>query len=114
MRSVNLTKGAWLAGRRLMAIDGVRLDAPGHRGHRETVPDDHLGTEIRALPPGADRRPARMRLPRVRRRRARAVHDAETTLARGLPPAFEDDMLVMADAGYFRLRPVETGRRDRR
>jgi hypothetical protein len=90
--------GAWLRGRRLMAIDAVRIDIPDTAENltdyekadsRSPFPQVHVvglgecGTRaIIAAEIGS-------------------VRTGEQTLAVGLGPLVEDDMLVLADRGFY-------------
>jgi hypothetical protein len=94
------TAGAWLGGRRLMAVDGVQID----------VPDTPANAAEFGVPSGGTRRP----FPQVRvvglgecathaivAARVSGIHTGERELAEGLLEAVEEDMLVIADRGFF-------------
>jgi hypothetical protein len=94
------TPGAWLAGRRAIAIDGVMLDAPDTAANTVEYPKAVGGT----------RRPfLQVRLVGLTECGTHAVIDASTgsistgerALARSLVGSVEHDMLVTADRGFY-------------
>ena len=94
------TPGAWLGERRLMAIDGVKLD----------VPDTRANVEGFGRPGGLTRRPfPQIQVIGLGECGTHAVVAAETgtvsvgerEIASGLAPALEPDMLVIADRGFY-------------
>lgn len=93
------TSGAWLGGRRLMAIDGVQID----------VADTAANVREFGLAKGGTRRP----FPQIRvvglgecgshaviAARAGGIHAGERELARDLVDQVGPDMLVIADRGF--------------
>ncbi|MGB8384780.1 MAG: IS4 family transposase [Dermatophilaceae bacterium] len=94
------TPGAWLSGRRLMAIDGVMLDLP------DTA--DNIGEYPKAV--GGTRRPyPQVKIVALGECGTHAVLDAdigsistgERELAQPLTRSIEPTMLVLADRGFF-------------
>ncbi len=92
--------GAWLGHRRLMAIDGVKVDAP----------DTAANLAWLGRPGGLTRRPfPQVQVTGLGECGTHAVVAAqigtlsvgERELAAGLLPAMEPDMLVIADRGFF-------------
>lgn len=96
------TSGAWLAGRRVMAVDGVQMDVP------DTADNDEAfgrGTSHQGL----DAPYPKVKVVGLAECGTRAIVDAEIgaatdderALARALLAAFEPGMLVVADRGFF-------------
>jgi hypothetical protein len=94
------TPGAWLGGRRLMAIDGVQID----------VPDTPSNVEAFGIAVGGTRRP----FPQIRvvglgecashaviAAQVSGIHTGERELAKGLVGQVAPDMMVIADRGFF-------------
>ncbi|WP_173042604.1 IS4 family transposase [Phytohabitans flavus] len=102
-----LTRGAWLAGRRLVSVDGSELD----------VPDSPANAEFFGYAGGATRRSAfpKARLVTLVETGSRAPIGAvigpvvgkgqgEQSLARGLYPLLEPGMLLLADRNFYGWR----------
>lgn len=94
------TPGAWLGSRRLMAIDGVKID----------VPDTPENINEFGRPGGLTRRPfpqiqviglAECGTHAVVAAEIGTVHVGEREIAAKLAPALEPGMLVIADRGFF-------------
>jgi transposase IS4-like protein/DDE family transposase len=94
------TPGAWLGGRRLMAIDGVKLD----------IPDSPANIEGFGRPAGLTRRPfpqiqviglAECGTHAVIAAEIGTVHVGEREIAAGLASSLEPGMLVIADRGFY-------------
>lgn len=104
---------AWFAGRRVMAIDGVILDAPDTYANGEAFGYTTGGKGTSAFPC--------VRIVGLGECSTHALVGAvigrsgqgERTLADGLIPALESDMLVLADRGFYSYRlwtsVLETG-----
>jgi hypothetical protein len=95
--------GAWLGSRRLMAIDGVKID----------LPDTPANTDEFGRPGGGQRQPfPKIQVAGLGECGTHAVIAAEIgrmsigerELAEGLARALEPGMLVMADRGFFSFR----------
>lgn len=95
------TKGAWLAGRRLMAIDGFVLDVPDSKENSEAFGKWSNGTTCSTFP--------QVRVVALGECGSHAIvgaavdgcRTAEQVLARGLLGVIDPDMLVIADRGFF-------------
>lgn len=94
------TPGAWLGSRRLMAVDGVKID----------VPDTPENINEFGRPGGLTRRPfpqiqviglAECGTHAVVAAEIGTVHVGEREIAAKLAPALEPGMLVIADRGFF-------------
>jgi Insertion element 4 transposase N-terminal/Transposase DDE domain len=94
------TPGAWLGGRRLMAIDGVQID----------VPDTPANAAEFGIAVGGTRRP----FPQIRvvglgecashavvAAQIGGIHTGERELARDLAGHVSPDMLIIADRGFY-------------
>ncbi|MGW2207644.1 IS4 family transposase [Streptomyces sp. NPDC001774] len=92
--------GAWLGGRRQMAIDGVQID----------VPDTPANAAAFGVPAGGTRRP----FPQIRAvglgecatqavvaAQLSGIHTGDRELAAGLVGEVEEDMLVIVGRGFF-------------
>jgi hypothetical protein len=99
-----LTRGAWLAGRRMVSIDGVEWDAPDSQANATEFGYAGGAAQPSAFP--------KVRVVTVVESGSRAVIGArigpvtgpgsgEQTLARGLYPVLEPDMLVLADRNFY-------------
>lgn len=107
------TKGAWLRGRRQMAIDGFVLDAPDTVDNVERFGRSHTGPKPSAFP--------QVRVVGLGECGSHAItaaalggaRTAEQTLAGQLVDYVEPDMLVMADRNFYGFplwrKFVETG-----
>lgn len=94
------TPGAWLGGRRLMAVDGVKLD----------IPDSPANIDGFGRPAGVTRRPfpqiqviglAECGTHAVIAAEIGTVHVGEREIAEGLASSLEPGMLVIADRGFY-------------
>lgn len=96
------TPGAWLAGRRVMAIDGVRMDV---RDTPYNEAEFGRGRTYQALdsryPKVKVVRLAEFGMPAIVDAEIGAVETDERELARVLLGRFEPGMLVLADRGFF-------------
>ncbi|MET8409337.1 IS4 family transposase, partial [Streptomyces sp. NPDC005195] len=96
-----MTRGAWLAGCRLAAIDGVVREAPDSPGNREAFGVSGSGNYASAFP--------QVRMVTLTECGSHAHLDAEMdgirtpeqALARRLFPRLEPDMLVLADRNFY-------------
>lgn len=94
------TAGAWLRSWRLMAIDGVQIDARNTAGNRQVFGKARDGTrrpfpQIRSVGLGECGTHALLAA------RPGPIYDGEQELAAGLLDAVEPDMLVIADRALF-------------
>ena len=95
------TKGAWLASRRLMAIDGFMLDVPDTPENSSAFGRQSNGSKQSALP--------QVLVVALGECGSHAIIDAavngcragERKLAQALLPAVEPDMLVIADRNFY-------------
>ena len=96
------TPGVWLAGRRMVAIDGTCLDVAD-----TPVNDEFFGRpgvnkgEKSAFPQARVVALAECGTHALLAARIGGYRDGETTLAAGLLDALTDDMVLMADRGFF-------------
>ena len=92
------TKGAWLRGRRLMAIDGFVLDIPNTEDNADTFGKSQEGNafpQVRVVGLGECGSHAIVDAAMGRR------HVSETELAEQLLPSVEPGMLITADRNFF-------------
>lgn len=96
------TPGTWLAGRRLVAIDGTCLDVADTPANDEFFgrPGVSKG-EKAAFPQARVLALAECGTHAIFAARIGACRDGETTLAEGLLDALSSDMLLLADRGFF-------------
>ncbi|WP_326829822.1 IS4 family transposase [Streptosporangium sp. NBC_01810] len=95
------TTGAWLGRRRLMAIDGFVLDLPDTPANLEEFPKDSSGGYETAFP--------QARVVAISECGSHAIvaadmsgcWDGEQTLAYSLYERLEEDMLLLADRGFY-------------
>lgn len=95
------TKGAWLARRRLMAIDGTSFDVADTDANVEYFGRSGSGEKTSAFP--------KLQVAALVECGSHAVvgamfgscREGERTLAAGLPAVVEPNMLVLADAGFY-------------
>ncbi len=96
------TAGVWLAGRRMVAIDGTCLDVADTAAN-----DAHFGRpgvnkgEKAAFPQARLVGLAECGTHAVFAAKIGAYRDSEATLAEGLLDALAEDMLLLADRGFF-------------
>lgn len=102
--ATELTRGAWLADRRLLAIDGFVWDAPDTPENVTAFGRSGSGVDQSAF--------AQVRVVTLSECGSHAVLGArlggvvgpksgEQTLARGLYPQLDEDMLLLADRGFY-------------
>jgi hypothetical protein len=96
------TPGGWLAGRRVMAVDGVQMDIPDTPGNEEVFGRGKTHQSLEDPYP-------KVKIVGLAECATHAIIDAEigavTTdereITRGLLASFEPGMLVIADRGFF-------------
>ncbi|MCA1836594.1 MAG: IS4 family transposase [Actinobacteria bacterium] len=94
------TPGAWLAGRRLMALDGVMLDMPDTAKNLERYPTAVGGTR-RPFPQLRAVGLSECSTHAIIAAALGSIRTGERELAGQLLDAVTDDMLIIADRGFF-------------
>jgi hypothetical protein len=106
-------KGAWLGGRRLMAIDGFSLDVPDSPANLEEFGKIQTGPKAGAYPKVSVVGLAECGTRAFIAAELGAARTAETVLARGVLGWLEPDMLLIADRNFYGYdlwrRAAETG-----
>jgi hypothetical protein len=94
------TLGAWLRGRRLMAIDGVQLDLPATAENLAEFGNADDATQ-RPFPQLRSVGLGECGTHAIVAATLGSIYDGERELAKGLIGAVADDMVVMADRGFY-------------
>lgn len=95
------TKGAWLAGRRLMAIDGFMLDVPDTPENTDEFGRQNNGSKQSAFPQSRVVALGECASHAIIDAALGGVHTGEQTLATDLRASVESDMLVCADRNFY-------------
>lgn len=95
------TKGAWLAGLRLMSIDGTGLDAADTEANVAAFGRMSTGPKASAFPKVHVVTLSECGTHAVVAAEVGGCRTGERTLAAGLLDALEPDMLLLADAGFY-------------
>lgn len=95
------TRGAWLAGRRLMAVDGFLLDVADTPENSEEFGRPTSGEKSGAFPQARIVALGECGTHAIIAAEIEGWHDAEQTLARRLISGVEEDMLVIADRNFY-------------
>ncbi|WP_051105592.1 IS4 family transposase [Parafrankia discariae] len=95
------TRGAWLAGRRLMAVDGVRLELPDTPENVERFKKFHAKAKETTYPKALIVGLVECGSHAFVDAQIGSCRESEKTLVKGILPTFEPGMLVLADALYY-------------